>query len=192
VTSLTWLLPDLRTSYSRKSLLDVTSETRIHQIPDPHRFRNFADFWSQNFAGSWFQDFIDFSHPEIDNRFANRSQLRPLLFTFYQKVSATQDVHQEFFMNVAPSRNWTFRPEDDSRILANPTFRGCKVFAQFPNTRPSGKRVDSEDLIPQKLSNAGKKRHPQNVGVDTRLPKNSQRSYWGSFLKLPPPLHTYK
>jgi hypothetical protein len=69
---------------------------------------------------------------------------------------------------------------------ANPTFWGCKVFAQFPNTSPSGKRVDSDDLIPRKLSYSGRKCHPQNVEVDTCPPKNSQRSYRGSFLKLPP------
>jgi hypothetical protein len=84
------------------------------------RFQNFADFWFQDFADSLFQDTADSNHPEIDNRFANRSQLRLLLFAFYQKVSVMHDVHQEFFMKVALSRNWTFHPEGNSRIFGKP------------------------------------------------------------------------
>jgi hypothetical protein len=61
-------------------------------------------------------------------------------------------------------------------------------FPKFPNTSPSGKRVDSNDPIPRKSQNFSKKRHPRNVGVDTRHPEISQRSNRGGFLKLPPPL----
>jgi hypothetical protein len=50
-----------------------------------------------------------------------------------------------------------------------PTFRGLKVFVQFPNTSPSGKRVDSDYSLARKIPNSGKKRHPRNVGVDTCL-----------------------
>jgi hypothetical protein len=60
-------------------------------------------------------------------------------------------------------------------------------FPEFPNTSPSGKRVDSDDPIPRKSQNFSKERHPRNVGVDTRPPEISQRSNRGEFLKLPPP-----
>jgi hypothetical protein len=66
--------------------------------------------------------------------------------------------------------------------FGNPTFWGCKTFTQFLNTSPSGKRFDSDDPVPQKLLNFGKKHHPQNVRVDTRPPENSQRSSRGGFL----------
>jgi hypothetical protein len=45
-------------------------------------FQNFADSLFQNFTGSWFQNFTDFNHPEIDSRFAHRSQIR-LLFSHF-------------------------------------------------------------------------------------------------------------
>jgi hypothetical protein len=35
------------------------------------------------------------------------------------------------------------------RVSISPKFRGCKVFIQFPNTSPSGKRVDSDDPFPR-------------------------------------------
>jgi hypothetical protein len=44
-------------------------------------------------------------------------------------------------------------------------------FPEFPNTSPSGKRVDSDDPIPRTFQNFGKKFHPQNVGGDTRHPQ---------------------
>jgi hypothetical protein len=59
-------------------------------------------------------------------------------------------------------------------------------FPEFPNTSPSGKRVHSDDPIPRKSQNFSKKRHPRNVGVDTRPPEISQWSNRGAFLKLPP------
>jgi hypothetical protein len=42
----------------------------------------------------------------------------------------------------------------------NPTFRGCKDFTKFPNTSPSGKRVDSDDPFPRQLLNLDKKTSP--------------------------------
>jgi hypothetical protein len=65
---------------------------------------------------------------------------------------------------------------------------GCYMtdFSEFPNTSPSGKRVDSDDPIPRKSLNFSKKRHPRNVGGDTRPPETSQRSNRGVFTELPP------
>jgi hypothetical protein len=63
---------------------------------------------------------------------------------------------------------------------------GVRFSPEFPNTSPSGKWVDSDNLFPRKLLNSGEKRHPRTVGVDTRPPENSQRSNRGDFLKLPP------
>jgi hypothetical protein len=59
-------------------------------------------------------------------------------------------------------------------------------FPEFPNTSPSGQRVDSDDPIPRTFQKFSKKRHPRNVGVDTRHPENLQRSNRGAFAELPP------
>jgi hypothetical protein len=49
-------------------------------------------------------------------------------------------------------------------------------FPEFPNTSPSGKRVDSDDPIPRTFQNFSKKRHPRNVeGTHViRKPRNGR------------------
>jgi hypothetical protein len=59
-------------------------------------------------------------------------------------------------------------------------------FPEFPNTSPSGKQVDSDDPIPRTFRSFSKKRHPRNIGGDTRHPETSQRSNRGTFAELPP------
>jgi hypothetical protein len=90
----------------------------------------------------------------------------------------------------ASSRFWSFT---GSRFLKTHFTNFVKLdvsrvtgFPEFPNTSPLGKRVDSDVPIPRKSQNFSKKRHPRNVGVDTRPPEISQRSNRGEFLKLPP------
>jgi hypothetical protein len=61
-------------------------------------------------------------------------------------------------------------------------------FPEFPNTSPSGKRVDSDDPIPRTFRKFSKKRHPRNVGGNTRHPKTPQRSNRGRFHGTTPPL----
>jgi hypothetical protein len=60
-------------------------------------------------------------------------------------------------------------------------------FPEFPNTSPSGKRVDSDDPIPWTFWKFGKKCHPRNVGGDTRRPETLQRSDRGQFRGTTPP-----
>jgi hypothetical protein len=60
-------------------------------------------------------------------------------------------------------------------------------FLEFPNTSPSGKRVDSDDPIPRVLRKFSKKRHPRNVGGDTRRPINQGRLNRGVFRGTTPP-----
>jgi hypothetical protein len=60
-------------------------------------------------------------------------------------------------------------------------------FPKFPNTSPSGKRVDSDDPIPQIFRKFSKKRHPRNVGGDTRRPGTLERLDRGRFAELPLP-----
>jgi hypothetical protein len=54
-------------------------------------------------------------------------------------------------------------------------------FLEFPNTSPSGKRVDSDDPIPRIFRKFSKKRHPQNVGGDTRRLETLERLDRGRF-----------
>jgi hypothetical protein len=123
------------------------------QIPESftHNSR-ISGVWTHNFASSLIPelcgfkipDLRRFDHPATVSRFTRNSQIQLLFSHIIWKLIS-----------------WN---------PANPTLRGCKVFPEFPNTSPSGKRVDSDDPIPRKLSNSGKKRHPRNVGVDTRPP----------------------
>jgi hypothetical protein len=64
-------------------------------------------------------------------------------------------------------------------------------FPEFPNTSPSGKRVDSDDPIPRILRKFSKKRHPRNVGGDTRRPGSRGRLNRGVFRGTTPP-RSYK
>jgi hypothetical protein len=64
-------------------------------------------------------------------------------------------------------------------------------FPEFPNTSPSGKRVDSDDPIPWVFRKFSKKRHPRNVRGDTRRPETLERLDRGRFRGTTPP-HPYK
>jgi hypothetical protein len=60
-------------------------------------------------------------------------------------------------------------------------------FPEFPNTSPSGKRVDSDDPIPRTFRKFSKKRHPRNVGGDTRRPGSKRRLNRGALRETAPP-----
>jgi hypothetical protein len=60
-------------------------------------------------------------------------------------------------------------------------------FPEFPNTSPSGKRVDSDDPIPRTFRKFSKKRHPRNVGGDTRRPGSQRRLNRGALRETTPP-----
>jgi hypothetical protein len=60
-------------------------------------------------------------------------------------------------------------------------------FPEFPNSSPSGKLVDSDDPIPRILRKFSKKRHPRNVGGDTRRPETLERLDRGGFRGTTPP-----
>jgi hypothetical protein len=60
-------------------------------------------------------------------------------------------------------------------------------FPEFPNTSPSGKRVDSDDPIPRTFRKFSKKRHPRNVGGDTRRPGSQRRLNRGALRGTTPP-----
>jgi hypothetical protein len=149
----------------------TTSRLRRFMIPDLHglttsRLRRFEIPNLHRLATSSLRRFVipylrRFNHSETDSIFTRRSLIQMSFSDITWKLIS-----------------WT---------SANPTFWGWKVFPEFPNTSPSGKRVDPDDLFPRKLLNSGKKCHPRNVDVDTHPPENSQRSNQGEFLKLPPP-----
>jgi TFIIF-interacting CTD phosphatase-like protein len=114
-----------RINTSPDSRTPQISDSRTLQIPDS-RTSQILD--SRNFS--------DFDHPEIDSRFAHRSQIRPLLFAFYQKVSMMYEIHQDFFMNVAFSRNRASFSEGNLQIYPRVwqirRFEGVRFFPNSP------------------------------------------------------------
>jgi hypothetical protein len=109
-------------------------------------------------------------------KFEHKGLTRLLLSCFWFKdLRNTQNILRFLYTTTLANSFHEFRQSGVSRVR----------FTMSPNTSPSGKQVDSDDPFPQKLSNFGKKCHPQNVGVDTCPPENSQRSNRGNFLKLP-------
>jgi hypothetical protein len=74
-----------------------------------------------------------------------------------------------------------------SRTLLSPDVSRVTGFPEFPNTSPSGKRVDSDDRIPRIFRKFSKKRHPRNVGGNTRRPETLKRLNRGRFRGTTPP-----
>jgi hypothetical protein len=164
-TSLTWLPTDSWISPSRKSSYVVTSELDLQQIPE---LRRFQISWFHRFMTPGLRRFttsgLRRSRASDLRKFATPSFAGPGL-----QIFASSRFLKTHFTNLVKL--------DVSRVTG---------FPEFPNTSPSRKRVDSDDPIPRKSQNFSKKRHPRNVGVDTRPPEISQRSNRGEFLKLPP------
>jgi hypothetical protein len=201
-TSLTWLLARSRVSPFGKSSYAVTSELGLQRIPE---FRRLPISWSRtssqvrdlrSFAGLRLQIFTGSQLPSFAGLrlqiFAS-SRLRSFAGSRFQIFASSplRSFAGSRFQIFASSR---LRGFAGLRFLKThftnfiiPDVSRVTGFPEFPNTSPSGKRVDSDDPIPRKSQNFGKKRHPRNVGVDTRPPEISQRSNRGGFLKLPPP-----
>jgi hypothetical protein len=148
--SLTWLSSDSQilppqlpnfgspdTWFHKFSIPDL----RSFKIPDLHRFKipdlrrfmtpDLRRFMIPNLRRFTIPDLRRFmtpyihrfDHPATDSRFTRNSQIQLLFSHIIWKLIS-----------------WN---------PANPTFRGCKVFPEFPNTSLSGKRVDSDDPIPR-------------------------------------------
>jgi hypothetical protein len=109
MTSLTWLLHDLRISYSWRTPLIVISESGLQPIPELRRFQ------LPEFCRFLVPGLHRFNHPEIDSKFTRRSQIRLLFFAYYWKAWKILETYQDPFMNVPLSRNWSPHLEDDSR-----------------------------------------------------------------------------
>jgi hypothetical protein len=106
---------------------------------------NSSDSWSSQIHDSLISP--DSIRPETDSRPAIQRSIRRSSRTMLENSRIAQNQHY-FFTNISMLR---------SRLSAlryihgfcTSAFWGWTVFAQFPNTRPSGKRVDSDDPIPQ-------------------------------------------
>jgi hypothetical protein len=144
VTSLTRLLPDLWSSYSWRSPLYVIPELRLHQIPE---LRRFLIPWTSAVS----------NYPEMDIRFVDRNLIQLLfraLLVGQQSVRDSSGLLHECFLLARQS----FPPRKCLMNLltnsANPTFRGCKVFAQSPNreqhfcSSPQLNRAREKDFRP--------------------------------------------
>jgi hypothetical protein len=172
-TSLTLLLTDSWIPPFRKSLCAVTSELDLRQIS------NFADSWLRVFASSRLRSFAG-SRFQISarSRLLSFAGSRFPIFASLRLLSFAGSRFPIFASSMFLKTHFTnFINLDVSRVTG---------FPEFPNTSPSGKRVDSDDPIPRKSWNFSKKRHPWNVGGDTRPPEISQWSNRGVFAELPP------
>jgi hypothetical protein len=120
VTSLTWLLLDPRCSYSCKLPLSVIPELRLRQIPE---LRRFLIPWTSPVS----------TYPEMDSRFVNRSLIQLLFSRIIRKSTKSAWDSSGFLHECSLLAKQSFPPRRWLTNSANPTFRGCKVFAQFPN-----------------------------------------------------------
>jgi hypothetical protein len=155
----------------RDSRTRPPSYSRISQIPEVRgsassRFRAIARSRLRGFESSGFQTTV-------------RSRLRDFVSFRFQIFASSRlqdfvsfrfQIFSSFLLLKTYITN--FINLDISRVTG---------FPEFPNTSPSGKRVDSDDPIPRTFQNFSKKRHPRNVGGDTRHPETSQRSNRGAF-----------
>jgi hypothetical protein len=172
-----WLgLLQIPESFIHNSLI---SEIWTYNFADPcfQRFTGSwfhisATSWFQAFAISWFQASAKIAHPATDWEFKYKGPVRLLFSCFSDNLGNIRSLLR-FFISPFSHESEPF-PMIVSRIcfmnFDTPTFRGWHGFIEFPNTSPSGKRVNFDDPFPQKPTNSGKKRHPRNVGVDTRPP----------------------
>jgi hypothetical protein len=158
------------------------SEFVFHHIPKIHRFPKFVALQVNGFESSRTCDFRGL----VGSRFRAiaRSRLRGfegsgLQITAHSRLPDFVSSRLQIFASSLPLKSCitNFINLDVSRVTS---------FYEFPNTSPSGKRVDSDDPIPRTFRNFSKKRHPRNVGGDTRHPETSQRSNRGTFAELPP------
>jgi hypothetical protein len=123
-TSLTWPLPDIRSSYSWKPPPIMVPKSRPHQIPE---LRRFLISWTSPVS----------KHPEINNRLTTGAKFG---YCFHVLFEGQRDawnssgfLHECFLLTKQnlPFWKWLTNLFTNS---ATPTFRGCKVFAQFPNS----------------------------------------------------------
>jgi hypothetical protein len=126
-----FLIP--RISFSRRSPLAPATESDLHQLPELRRSLIIAGSRFQIFATSWFQNFTSFNYPKIDSKLARRSQIR----LSFSHIVWKREKHLKLIR--IPS--WMFHFHETgvliprvirefiSRISANPTFQGCKVFS---------------------------------------------------------------
>jgi hypothetical protein len=173
----------------------MTSKLELQQIPE---LRRFSISWLRRFMTLGLHRFATpglhrFKIPDL-HKFMTPSFASPWLRIFASLRFQSFTISR--FQILAGSRFLSFA---GSRLLKTYFMNFIKLgvsrvtgFPDFPNTSPSGKRVDSDNPIPRKSKNFSKKRHHRNVGVDMCPPEISQQSTRGEFLKLPPPPRPYK
>jgi hypothetical protein len=119
VTSLTWLLLEPQSPHSRKPALSVIPELRLRQIPDPPNFANSHLSWNEQQIHEQKPNSAIFFHVLLEGQ---RDVCDSSVFLHECRLLAKQSF---------PLRRWLMNLFTNSATL---TFRGCKVFDQFPNT----------------------------------------------------------
>jgi hypothetical protein len=80
-----------------------------------------------------------------------------------------------------------FVPENIFHEFHEPRrFEGRQVFLNSPTLAPQGRGLTPTIRFHERFRISVKKRHPRNVGGDTRHSETSQRSNRGVFAELPP------
>jgi hypothetical protein len=146
----------------------ATSGLRRFKIPDPHRFA------TPGLCGFKIPDLHKFATPGL------RGFKIPDLQRFATSGFRGFKIPDLLRINYPESSFHEFR---QTRC-----FEGDRFFLNSPTLAHRGSGLTPTIRFHENLWISVKKRHPQNVGVDTRPPETLQRSDRGEFLKLPPSL----
>jgi hypothetical protein len=169
MTSLTWLPTDSWISPFRKSSYAVTSELELQQIPE---LRRFPISWFRRFMTPSLHRFTTSGGPQVQDSRSSQvrdSELRRSEASDLRK-SAISELHRFKIPNLHKFATLSFaglglrifagspfRSFTGSRFLKTHFTNFVKLdvsrvtgFPEFPNTSPSGKRVDSDDPISRK------------------------------------------
>jgi hypothetical protein len=151
MTSLTWPSTDSRGLIHADPHSSRLANLGLPIFPSSlvHVFMNSSDSWSSQIHDSLISS--DSIRPETDNRSAIRRSIRRSSRMMLENSRIVQNQHY-FFTNI--SMLWSILSalmyiHENIHKFGTSTFRGWTVFDQFPNTSPSGKRVDSDDPIPR-------------------------------------------
>jgi hypothetical protein len=173
MTSLTWLPRTFEVLFTR---IITHQDSRIEEswnLPI-HNFLNFTRFQS-----SWKQQHC-IQKAKFDIEFTKYSEGQQLAQNSTELLSWTLSCY-EFRIS-----HYSHTHEHFHEFSSSDCFEGERFFLNSPTLATRGSRLTPTIRFHENSWNLVKKHHPRNVGVDTCLPENLQRSYRGGSSGLPP------